>query len=228
MSSGRIADLTAPRGENASYQLEFRAPQLKCSETVKNVTSRPLTLPFNTTAFFTTWNKNDTFSLFQERYIGFFAPNFSIYHRTEILRVSEIKTLNCKPQSALFNLNISYVRGIQHASFSVKDVKPFRLEENGCFFVYGRSVFIPASCNIDRRGRMTAAQNISLGSLKRTLESWNVFAPLDAMLRNMQYNFTIGSSVSSGSAGNFTLDNGTIIGLQRISENVVYTCKLLL
>jgi hypothetical protein len=117
------------------------------------------------------------------------------------------------------------VKGVQQSSFSIKDVEPFRLEANGCFFVSNPPRSIPASCNTDATGTMFAVQNISLGDLKRTLESWNVFAPLDAMLQNMQYNYTVPSQLSALSAGDFTLENGTTIALYKILEMPSVTGK---
>lgn len=232
MSSGRIADLTAPSGENASYHLEFRAPQLKCSEVVKNVTNVTVMrsihgygfVEFNATVFSTTWNKNDSFNLVQERFLGYFTTKLNSTHNT-VGRISEFRTLSCQPQSALYNLNIFYVKGVQQSSFSIKDIKPFNLDRNGCFWVFDPPDYTAASCNTDAdSGIISAAQNISLGDLKRTLESWNVFAPLDAMLQDMQYNYTISIAPLIVPAGNFTLENGTVVTLKEISSRPLSRC----
>ncbi|KAF2652967.1 hypothetical protein K491DRAFT_780657 [Lophiostoma macrostomum CBS 122681] len=218
MSSGRIVDLPAPRGENSSYHLEFRAPQLVCTESVRNTTNVTAAdpRPIDTTVFSTTWNNNDSFTLSQERFLGWFFPDST---QDTVARISEVRTLSCQPQSALYDLNISYVKGVQQSSYSIKDVQPFGLEDNGCFFVTNPPESTPASCNTNATtGSMFAVANISLATLKRTLESWNEFAPLDAMLQNMQYNYSVSNTLTSLPAGEFVLENGTAVPLLTIQE----------
>jgi hypothetical protein len=172
--------------------------------------------PFDTTVFSAIWNKNDSFTLSQERFLGYFIADPS---QDMLGQVLEVRTLTCKPRIASYNLSISHVKGVQHSSYTLKDVQPFHLEDNGCFFVSNPPSYIPASCNTDATtGDMVAVQNISLAQLKSTLESWNVFAPLDAMLQNMQYNFSVSSLYVGSPVGDFTLENGTTVPLKEIQE----------
>jgi len=54
--------------------------------------------------------------------------------------------------------------------------------------------------------------------LRKHLDAWSVFAPLDAMLRDMEYIYEVRERGVNEPAGDFQFDNGTRVNLQLLYE----------
>ncbi|KAF2275424.1 uncharacterized protein EI97DRAFT_434264 [Westerdykella ornata] len=226
MSTGDIVDLSPPRvGQNVSYTMQFRGPQVSCVEQVTNITQEG---DFNQVAIFnTTWDSNHTFVKSVHRYVGYFTEsnhsNFvgDIFHLPDeeapktFLAIEQTQ-LRCDTFSMLYNLNISYERGVQQIKYSLTDAQPLQLRKR--FFAYSK----PGRLDLPDISGKDFAQWPEV--MKKLLESWSVFAIVDALLLNMKYSWInqIGpefANNASTSIGEWKLDNGTVVKLAGVTTS---------
>lgn len=229
MSSGRIIDMPPPVGQNMSYTLDFRGPQFSCKQNTVNSTMA-LPSPYETTVFNSTWdgvegNQTCTYVLSQRQYFGYYVElNGTVKSGDDIFVlqgeqdketrnitfVAQDTVLNCSTQSVLYKLNITYVKGVQQVIFNMSDLQPYTLADHGKFQAFD-------SNDTANQDPTLWGQNFTQWpqTLKSTLENWNVYAPLDALMRNMEYHWNLKTPVLRDEKPytNFTLPNGTTVEL---------------
>jgi hypothetical protein len=184
--------------------------------------------PYESSVFNSTWDVNRTdgsatYTLSQRRFFGYYVEGgassdpsdiFVLPGETSptILLAAETKVLTCQPRSVLYDLNMTYIKGFQNVKYSTSNSRPLRL--------FGNGMFLAMDTN------STHGQSPTLlgkdypqwpDKLKNTLDEWSVFAPLDAMMQNMEYTWNITSPLQfDKSAGEFKLANGTTVKLQAV------------
>jgi hypothetical protein len=250
--TGRIVEIPPPAGQNMSYTMTFRAPQVSCVETITNMTmqgppglektlfnaswdpqlgspeNENVTLdfpsPYKAVVFNSTWDTNDTFTLKQIRWFGGFHDNFvgsgndsesSSEGQTTVVYAGEQKDLICKACSMRFNLNLTYHNGIRHVSYATADPQPLFNYANGTFSLQNVTGTERDKSKVEEKRKNFENWN---ETLKTAIETWSVFAQIDATLSNMNYTWELWTGTAFNSkVGNFTLDNGTVVELFSIN-----------
>jgi len=210
-----------------SYALRFRGPQLSCAEEkFQNFTvlwseddgAALLRSVFNST-WFPVYN---TYRLSKRRHLGSFYkyvisnPRNASSDDDQFYLLVEQSELVCTTVSVEYNLNVSYVDGIQQMSYSIKDPKLLPM-------LHGGNVSI---VDLDSWEDIFRFEPIAWGEkfdtwptmLRETLLSWNEFTIAHSALTMMDKHFSV-SVAPNYRFFKFTLENGTEVELRAVSES---------
>ena len=113
--------------------------------------------------------------------------------------------------------------------FSTTDRQELLLVDDGCFLGNPANTrSYPLSCNTLHASKYDLWHyNMSFGhgdytggyrELRKHLDAWSVFAPLDVVLRNMEYIYEVWELGVNEPAGEFQFDNGTSVNLHLLYE----------
>jgi len=113
-------------GENSTYNLQFRGPHFECITSQYNITLRLDYSPredLKVPVFISAWDRERlTYSL-RQHMIGNYAlqhnPNGSLLWTAYSKRIEQI----CEAKSALYNVSITFPRGVQTVNYSLSEVK---------------------------------------------------------------------------------------------------------
>jgi hypothetical protein len=210
MLAGDILNMSSPEGQNSSYVLEYRIPQISCDRTVNTTTMVYPNTSLN--VFNSAWNASSDagFIITQLQEIGrvykgtgqqsgeqgdVFVEPGDFWESTSF--VVEKTELLCRPTSAELHLNKSYRSGVQQLEYVKSDIQPLRIQTKMEF-----------SSNGD-----TPEFREWTSALKREFELWNTYAVLDAALLGVVYTWNVSSVWTEGGSNvEVTLSNGTKLG----------------
>lgn len=183
---GSLSDLPFQQGQNATYSLSFRAPQLSCQrnvtkETVRGMNSTTDDIPGFDSQFDTRQNRTGTFRVTSWRYKGLPVADKSVLSEFGVNPCDveiETTTLACTPHTMLYDLRIQNVNGIQSVTYTVKDPKPLTNPDAEIWTWTSNSTTFP------EYERFVANMNTKL-------ESWYPYSILDVALASLGSSWTV-------------------------------------
>ncbi|KAH7380144.1 hypothetical protein BKA66DRAFT_609988 [Pyrenochaeta sp. MPI-SDFR-AT-0127] len=203
--SGEIIDMPSPEGQNSSYSLGFRAPQLSCQETITNSTVSG-TLYDSRLVFNSTWNRESSLTITQTEQFGWYPmANYTSPLNATFTFPIQTKALDCNPISVQYNVDISYVKGIRDIQYTRKDPQPLNFTDMAWYtFPWSET----RKANITDVPVDTPEFKAWEAKVKEDISTWNMFALLDASMPSLEYNWNQTGKFWVKKT-NFTLSNGT-------------------
>jgi hypothetical protein len=176
LRSGKISDFLSPGGANSSYTTIIPTPQMSCSERIIDLAHVNLADDIfdDGKDTFVDWSHQPEYMTVQsveriQRYNDF----------DRVWRVSGTKNLlECRPTLAQLLLNIRYVEGTRHITYTTGNVQNFNP---------------PLEFNFRYRGEGNSSRVNSTESKRWTAEAregariWNTWAVLDAALQAFEF-----------------------------------------
>lgn len=112
-------------GENSTYKLEFRGPQLRCDVSTYN-SSIPLEYDeeyhtLSGAVFVSAWNKDSLTLSIKHHNISSFSTVLSDHNTKSYQADVETTELVCGPKSVLYNVHVSFPRGVQKIEYGISD-----------------------------------------------------------------------------------------------------------
>lgn len=217
--------MPSPNGQNASYTLNFRAPQVSCEEKTTNYTvSGPLSTSW--IMFNSSWDRYSSLTVTKSQYYGWFpVATYDTASDGTFTFLVQSKALECKPMSAQYKLNVSYLKGIREIQYTKQDTRPLPFNDDPRYTWHWPETRDPT---IDDVPVDTPEFKNWTTRASEMLTSWNAFAILDASFQSMQYTWNQTGKFSTRRA-NFTLPNGTQVeGNPWVSTILLNNCKSLL
>ncbi|KZM24667.1 hypothetical protein ST47_g4146 [Ascochyta rabiei] len=135
LAAGQITSFPPSTGLNSTYRLNFRAPQMQCntSEAIDDTFQLVSNSSDGRPAIFgLVYNSSQTLGRSREmtatkRDILSFSTRYPYKVTSSITAVARTYETRCQPFSMKYDLNISYVNGLQDIKFSTSD--PIRYED---------------------------------------------------------------------------------------------------
>jgi hypothetical protein len=130
MSTGQIVPIAPLASENSSYTLTFEGPRVVCRNlTMTNITIPSLPHGISVNAFnatppeYTLPGENMDFMYFtQTKTMGYYpakrVEDIDLFSNETFTMVFERQTTQCESFTTMYQVNISYVRGIQQTTYS--------------------------------------------------------------------------------------------------------------
>ncbi|KAH7130187.1 hypothetical protein B0J11DRAFT_430405 [Dendryphion nanum] len=129
---GQISGLPINTGENSSYTMSFRAPQFSCQNKTYNATiligkediyHRFPRTRLTPTMFRSHYNSTSGYYFLQRQWMTEFSqmgnPAQNLSDPIEMM--VKVMELNCKPHSALYDVKISYLSGVEKIDHTIGD-----------------------------------------------------------------------------------------------------------
>jgi hypothetical protein len=110
-------------GENSTYHLEFRGPQLRCSIVRRNISVPIDGTPFNDGLVFESkWDSKSLLYSIRQHRLGLGDPKQDLRNITSY--VAESMQQSCEPVSVLYIVDLSSPRGLRKVDLSFSDTQP--------------------------------------------------------------------------------------------------------
>jgi hypothetical protein len=151
MATNQVLSLPSYLGENSTYNIQFRAPQLRCNTTRYNssialqydgsgFSHGGSTAPLLTARVFeSSWHLSDgnqrkrLFSVKRHRIMDYSFPLPFPRGNATYNASAEMEELHCQPYSMRYSLNITHLGGVQYTKHSIEDPKLLQFPENTAF-----------------------------------------------------------------------------------------------
>ncbi|KAF1843229.1 uncharacterized protein K460DRAFT_407592 [Cucurbitaria berberidis CBS 394.84] len=206
--SGKILDFPSPAGENSSYTLEFRGPQLECDEkTIDSDDPEKFTKNHSLTPFTINWvpTKNLTITHLQD--LRWYPRSGQPWtgNRT-VTYMGTANVLTCKPVSVLYSMDVSYLKGVRQIAYTKHDPYPLRPRTSLRFSNQSKqsSTSLGTPDNSDLVLPNLEAWN---NQVKQHLDIWTEWSLMITTLRPLEFSCENDEFLSD--SARITLRNGT-------------------
>jgi hypothetical protein len=133
ITSNQVFDLLAHPGENSTFHLRFRGPQLRCTVSRR---SGSIPLEYRTqgnekhpddvmtgSVFVSEWNSNSLFYSVTQHQIGNYTVQRSPRNVTSYEASVETTKQSCEAMSVLYAVDVTFPRGIRTIQHSLSDIR---------------------------------------------------------------------------------------------------------
>ncbi len=208
--SGKIPDFPSPGGENSSYTLTFRGPQVSCDEKITDVTDTGVISNGSVYPFDVVWNITEQETAFSVRRLldlrvpmHVLQPFDDPFHGIGANYGGNVSMLTCELISVAYNLSVSYIKGVRQITHTEQDPRPFQ-----------------PLLSVDYND--TSVKNLSLSDgMIQQEHDWDKFAFADAALGGLAMHCDPAGSHQD--IFNITLSNGTSVEILQSSEFLCFS-----